>query len=32
MVDGIAATAVRRGYLIRLFVNDSSSAEDHVAA
>lgn len=30
MVDGIAATAVRRGYLLRLFVNDSSKAEDPV--
>ena len=32
MVDGIAATAIRRGYLIRLFVNDSSNSEDPVAA
>lgn len=32
MVDGIAATAVKRGYLIRLFVNDSSNAEDQVTA
>lgn len=32
MVDGIAATAARRGYLLRLFVNNSSNAEDPVAA
>lgn len=32
MVDGIAATAARRGYLIRLFVNDSSNAENPVNA
>lgn len=28
MVDGIAATALRRGYLIRLFVNNGSTAKD----
>ncbi len=32
MVDGIASTAARRGYLIRLFVNNSNNAEDPVAA
>lgn len=33
MVDGIAATAARRGYLLRLFVNNPNSvAADHVAA
>lgn len=35
MVDGIAATASRRGYLIRLFVNNASNAsndEERIAA
>lgn len=27
MVDGIASTAARRGYLLRLFVNDSNSTD-----
>ncbi len=31
MVDGIAATAKRRGYLLRLFVNNTSNDEDAVA-
>ena len=31
MVDGIAATAIRRGYLIRLFVNNSSNSENPVS-
>ena len=30
MVDGIASTAARRGYLLRLFVNDSGKSEDPV--
>lgn len=30
MVDGIAATAARRGYLLRLFVDTSSSSENPV--
>lgn len=32
MVDGIAATARKRGYLIRLFVNNSSNEENTVNA